>query len=48
MEQKEFFKLSAKALEHIDARLGDLELEELDVQLAGDVLTSRSRTGLAS
>ena len=39
MEQKDFYKLSAKALEHIDARLGGLELDELDVQLAGDVLT---------
>ena len=39
MELKDFHKLSAKALEHIDARLGGLELEELDVQLAGDVLT---------
>mgnify|MGYP002777658342 CR=1 FL=1 len=39
MELKDFYKRSAKALEHIDARLGGLELEELDVQLAGDVLT---------
>lgn len=45
MAQNEFFKLSAKALEHIDARLGDLELEELDVQLAGDVLTLSFKDG---
>lgn len=45
MEQKDFFKLSAKALEHIDARLGALELEELDVQLAGDVLTLAFKDG---
>lgn len=45
MEQKDFFKLSARALEHIDARLGALELDELDVQLAGDVLTLAFKDG---
>lgn len=39
MEHRDFLKLATKALEHIDDRLGGLELEELDVQLAGDVLT---------
>lgn len=39
MERGEFQKVSADALEHIDAELGALEHEELDVQLAGDVLT---------
>lgn len=45
MDPKAFSKLSAKALEHIDARLGALELEELDVQLAGDVLTLSFKDG---
>lgn len=39
MELKDFHKLSAKALAHIDEVLGGLELDDLDVQLAGDVLT---------
>jgi CyaY protein len=39
MELKDFHKVSAKALAHIDEGLGGLELDELDVQLAGDVLT---------
>lgn len=39
MERARFFKLSSKALEHIDETLGDLEHEALDVDLAGDVLT---------
>jgi CyaY protein len=39
MEPNDFHRLSAKALAHIDDRLGGLELEELDVQLAGDVPT---------
>ena len=39
MDRKEFVAQSAKALEHIDEVLGDLELEELDSDLAGDVLT---------
>ena len=39
MELKDFHKVSAKALAHIDEVLGGLELDELDVQLAGDVLT---------
>lgn len=39
MERGRFLALSAKALEHIDEVLGDLEHENLDVDLAGDVLT---------
>ncbi|MCX4248078.1 iron donor protein CyaY [Paraliomyxa miuraensis] len=39
MERGRFLKLSAEALEHIDDVLGGLEHEDLDVDLAGDVLT---------
>jgi len=39
MERGRFIKLSAQALEHIDDALGGLEHEDLDVDLAGDVLT---------
>lgn len=39
MELKDFHRVSAKALAHIDEALGGLELDDLDVQLAGDVLT---------
>ena len=39
MERGRFVKLSSRALEHIDDWLGDLEHEDLDVDLAGDVLT---------
>lgn len=39
MAPTDFHKASARALERIDARLGALELDTLDVQLAGDVLT---------
>lgn len=39
MERSAFLALSASALEHIDATLGDLEHEAMDVDLAGDVLT---------
>lgn len=45
MELKDFYKASAKALEHIESRLGGLELDELDVQLAGDVLTLGFKDG---
>jgi len=34
-----FYKRSALALERLDAGLGGLEHDDLDVQLAGDVLT---------
>lgn len=34
-----FYKRSARALERLDAGLGELEHDDLDVQLAGDVLT---------
>jgi CyaY protein len=39
MERGRFLELSARALEHIDGVLGDLEHEQLDVDLGGDVLT---------
>lgn len=39
MERARFQKLSAQALEHIDDALGGLEHDDLDVDLAGDVLT---------
>jgi CyaY protein len=39
MERSAFLEASAKALEHIEEVLGDLEHEALDVDLGGDVLT---------
>ena len=39
MDRKNFFREAEKALRHIDEVLGDLELDTLDVELAGDVLT---------
>ncbi len=39
MDAKLFRSRSAEALEHIDDVLGDLEHEDLDVQLSADVLT---------
>ncbi|MFV8750800.1 iron donor protein CyaY [Nannocystaceae bacterium ST9] len=39
MERKTFYRESEKALRHIDDVLGGLELEALDSELAGDVLT---------
>ncbi len=39
MERSDFHRHSAEALEHLDEKLGDLEHERLDVDLAGDVLT---------
>lgn len=39
MDTKIFYRKSAEALEHLDEVLGDLEHEDLDVQLSGDVLT---------
>lgn len=39
MERAEFVKVSSKALRHLDDALGELEHEDLDVDLAGDVLT---------
>lgn len=38
-DRKHFYAAADKALRHIDEVLGSLELDELDVQLAGDVLT---------
>ncbi|HET6582895.1 MAG TPA: iron donor protein CyaY [Nannocystaceae bacterium] len=39
MERARFQEVSGRALERIDAVLGALEHEALDVQLGGDVLT---------
>ena len=39
MDRKIFLTESSKALRHIDELLGGLEHEQLDVELAGDVLT---------
>ena len=39
MDSKDFHKHSAKALEHIDTAIGELDLDGIDIQLAGDVLT---------
>jgi len=39
MDRARFHEVSTAALEHIDDGLGSLEHEDLDVQLAGDVLT---------
>lgn len=39
IDRKLFYREAEKALRHIDEVLGALELDELDVQLAGDVLT---------
>jgi len=46
MERGRFLKLSAQALEHLDEALGGLEHEDLDVDLAGDVLTLAFRDGV--
>jgi CyaY protein len=45
MNPKIFFSESSKALRHIDEILGDLEHEDLDVELAGDVLTLAFASG---
>lgn len=39
MDRARFLKLSSMMLEHLDDALGSLEHEDLDVDLAGDVLT---------
>jgi CyaY protein len=39
MDRKTFYAESSKALRHIEETLGDLEHEQLDVILSGDVLT---------
>ena len=44
-ERKTFYQESEKALRHIDEVLGGLELDELDSELAGDVLTLSFATG---
>ncbi len=38
-DRKTFYQEAEKALRHIDEVLGGLELDELDSELAGDVLT---------
>jgi len=45
MDRKTFYTESGKALRHIDEILGDLEHDDLDVDLAGDVLTLGFRSG---
>ena len=45
MDPKLFHRRAAQALERIDAALGDLDADDLDVQLAGDVLTLAFRDG---
>jgi len=45
MERARFVELAGDALEHIESRLGELEHEALDVDLAGDVLTLAFRDG---
>jgi CyaY protein len=39
MDRKSFYTASGEALGHIEQKLGELEHEQLDVDLAGDVLT---------
>ncbi|HLT39206.1 MAG TPA: iron donor protein CyaY [Enhygromyxa sp.] len=39
MDRKTFYSESSKALRHMDEALGELEHDDLDVDLAGDVLT---------
>ena len=39
MDRKQFLAESSRALEHIESVLGDLEHEQLDPDLAADVLT---------
>ncbi len=39
MDRKRFYTESGKALGHIEQKLGELEHDQLDVDLAGDVLT---------
>lgn len=39
MDRSRFVKLATEALEHIEDRLAAIEHEDLDVELAGDVLT---------
>lgn len=39
MDRADFVRLAGAALEHIEESLADLEHEQLDVDLAGDVLT---------
>lgn len=46
MERGRFLELSAKALEYLDETLGDLEHEDLDVDLGGDVLTLAFSDGI--
>ena len=45
MDRKTFYLESSKALRHIDETLGELEHDDLDVALSGDVLTLAFSTG---
>lgn len=45
MDRKTFLAESSKALHHIDEVLGELEHDELDVSLSGDVLTLAFENG---
>ena len=45
MERAQFIKLSSQALEHIEDQLAELEHDDLDVDLGGDVLTIAFRDG---
>jgi len=45
MDRKLFLTESSKALRHIDEVLGELEHEDLDLSLAGDVLTLAFESG---
>lgn len=39
MERSEFFAHATRALEHLDEHLGEIDVDDFDVNLAGDVLT---------
>ncbi len=45
MERDAFFDVAYPMLAHVDTVLGDLEHDDLDVELAGDVLTLRFKDG---
>ena len=46
MDRKEFYERSGEALEHIESHLAELDVDRLDVELAGDVLTLSFVSGL--
>jgi CyaY protein len=45
MDRKTFYAESSKALHHIDDALGELEHDDLDIMLAGDVLSLSFASG---